>query len=85
MPSFDDLKDVYIIFIQQMRYKNSHKSSFEQTLKIFNCEEKVSYPYYFCSRTAVNPNSAYKQLSLFKYKLKVLDKNVVTTLSGSSI
>ena len=25
MPSFDDLKDVYIIFIQQMRYKNSHK------------------------------------------------------------
>ena len=25
MPSFYDLKDVYIIFIQQMRYKNSHK------------------------------------------------------------
>ena len=25
MPSFDYLKDVYIIFIQQMRYKNSHK------------------------------------------------------------
>ena len=25
MPSFDDLKDVYIIFIQKMRYKNSHK------------------------------------------------------------
>ena len=28
MPSFDDLKDVYIIFIQQMRYKNSHKQSY---------------------------------------------------------
>ena len=25
MPSFDCLEDVYIIFIQQMRYKNSHK------------------------------------------------------------
>ena len=25
MPSFDDLKDVYIIFIQKMQYKNSHK------------------------------------------------------------
>ena len=25
MPSFDYLKDVYFIFIQQMRYKNSHK------------------------------------------------------------
>ena len=25
MLSFYDLKDVYIIFIQQMRYKNSHK------------------------------------------------------------
>ena len=25
MPRFDYLKDVYIIFIQQMRYKNSHK------------------------------------------------------------
>ena len=25
MPSYDYLKDVYIIFIQQMRYKNSHK------------------------------------------------------------
>ena len=25
MPRFYDLKDVYIIFIQQMRYKNSHK------------------------------------------------------------
>ena len=24
MPSFDCLEDVYIIFIQQMRYKNSH-------------------------------------------------------------
>ena len=25
MPSFDYLKDIYIIFIQQMRYKNSHE------------------------------------------------------------
>ena len=25
MLSFDCLKDVYIIFIQQMRYKNTHK------------------------------------------------------------
>ena len=25
MPSFHYLKDVYTIFIQQMRYKNSHK------------------------------------------------------------
>ena len=25
MPSFDCLEDVYIIFIQQMRYKNSRK------------------------------------------------------------
>ena len=25
MPSFEYLKDVYIIFIQQMRYKNSPK------------------------------------------------------------
>ena len=39
MPSFDYLEDVYIIFIQQMPYKNSHKQverhtyQFEQTLK----------------------------------------------------
>ena len=25
MPTFDCLEDVYITFIQQMRYKNSHK------------------------------------------------------------
>ena len=25
MPSFDCLEDVYIIFIQQKQYKNSHK------------------------------------------------------------
>ena len=25
MSSFDCLEDIYIIFIQQMRYKNSHK------------------------------------------------------------
>ena len=25
MPSFDYLTDVYIIFMQQKRYKNSHK------------------------------------------------------------
>ena len=45
MPSFDYLEDVYIIFIQQMRYKNSHKqverhtNQFEQTLKLFKCED----------------------------------------------
>ena len=57
MPSFDYLKDVYIIFIQQMRYKNSHKqrlverhtNQFEQTLKLFKCEEKVNYLHDFCS------------------------------------
>ena len=34
--------------------------------------------------SAVNLNSAYKQLSLFKYKLS-FNKNAVITLSGSSI
>ena len=50
MPTFDYHKDVYIVFIQQIRYKNSHKHAkvtqverltnhFEQTLKLFKCEE----------------------------------------------
>ena len=55
MPSFDGLEDVYIIFIQQMRYKNSHKqverhtNQFEQILKLFKCEEKVNYLHDFSS------------------------------------
>ena len=62
MLSFDYLKGVYIIFIQQMRYKNSHKkvtlvekhtNHSKQTLKLSKCEEKINYLRDFWSQPSI--------------------------------
>ena len=62
MLSFDYLKGVYIIFIQQMRYKNSHKkvtlvekhtNHSKQTLKLSKYEEKINYLHDFWSQPSI--------------------------------
>ena len=51
MPSFDYLKDVYIIIIINKGYTRgkTHTNYFEQTWKLLKCEEKISYLHDFCS------------------------------------
>ena len=78
MPSFDYLEDVYIIFIQQMRYKNSHKqverhtNQLEQTLKLLKCKEKVNYLHKFRATTDM-PSIAVRTctLQLCKWSLQL--------------
>ena len=89
MPSFDYLKDVYIIFIQKMPNKNSHKKgytsrkthqSFRTNFETFKVRKGKRLPTWFLF-SAVNLNSAYTEV----YVVNVLDKIVVTTISGSSM
>ena len=64
MPSFDYLKDVYIIFIQQKHCDMKTRTKkgalvekrtnhFEQTLKLLKCEEGKDYPRDFYSRPSI--------------------------------
>ena len=43
MPSFDCLEDVYIIFIQQMRYKNPHKQRLHKSETLISLNKQWNF------------------------------------------